>query len=259
MKKHLAQIAAVLALTVFLVAAALAAPADPAAVLDAAVQKNATLTDMDTSAVLEMHMTETGETMTMTTEMDMKITGSNTEDMVYVADTTMNIDFAGQAQSVDMSMFYTDGYCYSDTMGQKLKYPMDLPSVMKAVEQSTSTAELSSELMTNLSMKKENGQTMISFVADPALMNDTLQDSFSMLTDQLAALGDFDMEFQDVQGIYTINPDGYYSAVDMTMVYTVTVQGITFQADYIIHMDIHNPGQPVEITLPDTEGYTEIS
>ena len=91
--------------------------------------------------------------------MDIQMTGVNTEDMRYLA--TGKTSMAGQ--DIDMSMYYEGGYYYMETMGQKIKYAMDLNQLMEQVKQSTEGANMESSYMKEITAKKDGENQRLTF------------------------------------------------------------------------------------------------
>ena len=61
-----------------------------------------------------------------------------------------------------------------------------------------------------------------------------------------------------VEGDLTLNKEGYYTNMKMTMDMDMTMQGETIGLKMEMTAEVHDPGKTVEVTLPDTEGYQEI-
>ena len=261
----LISVAAVILFTVLLLAASLGAATDPKAILDEASKKNAELTDTDTFMHMDIVMgipdSEAVSEMAVQMDMDMKLTGMNTPQMVYLADTTMTMELAGMNQSMNTRTFYTDGYCYMDMLEQKFKYAMDLDSMVASLQNNTALTELSSDFMKDLSARKDGGNTIITFTGDPEKMNTYIQEVFAFMGQQMPTEG-MDMNISEFGGSYTVNKDGYYIAEDITMIFSMALTedlSSVISVNAIIHADFNNPGQPVEIVLPDTGEYMEIA
>ena len=109
-------------------------------IYDEASKKTSELQEMDIETTAAMTMTQGDQTIDLSTTMDIQMTGANTDDMKYLAagKTTM----AGQ--DIDVTMYYEGGYYYMETMGQKIKYAMDLNQLMEQVKQSTEGANMES-------------------------------------------------------------------------------------------------------------------
>ncbi len=251
-----------LAVSVTASLAACSASEDPKEVFDEAVSKNSELSDMDTDMTMTMDMTMDDMPITMSMDMSMQVSGMQTDAMLYYSDSTMVLSSPDIDQTaIDTVSFYEDGYCYTEVLGQKMKYAMDLDSMMETLKQSTAAANMQSEMMSEITLSEENGQRVLSFTADPEKLNTQTSEALGLLNSQFQNLGinEGDIAVTEANGTYTLNEEGYYTAMTMTMVYDMTVAGSSVTADCDIQMTIHNPGEPVEVSIPDTSDYTEIS
>lgn len=229
--------------------------------LAAADAKHKELTDTDMSMIMDMKMTQGENSLGMTMDMDMQMTGLNTEEMLYYANMVMTMDMEGFNESIDMITFYKDGYCYNETLGQKMKYSIDLDAMMETIQSNTATANINTEFMTDLVLTEEGDNYIIAFNGDPDKMNEYVESVLGSMNDLISS-EDTDFVITDISGEMTINEDGYYIAEDMIMVFEmdVPVEGelpLTITAD--IHADFNNPGQSVEVTIPENlDEYIEI-
>ena len=196
--------------------------------------------------------------MNIDTVMDMKASQLNTAQMLYLADMDMTLDMSGTSQSVNTKTFYKDGYCYMDSMGMKMKYAMDLSSMMDTLNQSTNVANMSSSDLKELSLEKSGDNRILTFTADPAKMNDQMKSVLGAVGNELTASGDVQINVTDISGKYVINKDGYYTNATINMTFDMSMMGMTFNVTGDVDMKVNNPGKPVTVTLPDTEGYEEV-
>lgn len=227
---------------------------DPKAVFDNAIKKNSELTAMDMDMKTNMTLTQGEQNLEMALQVNMKVDKLNTEEMVFVMD--MATEMAGQ--KIDVSTFYTDGYCYTETAGQKMKTAMALDEIMETVKQSTETTSMTSEEMKDISIKEDGDNRIITFTADAEKMDSYVQEMLSSMGGMASGMDGVEMTFKEANGEYTINKDGYYTAMKMHMSIDMTMQGETVSMVMDVEGTINNPGQPVEITLPSTDGYTEV-
>lgn len=258
MRNKLMKKTAVVMASVMLMALAACGSKTPEEVLNEAAAKTATMKDMDMTMTMDMTMAQDEQSMDMNIAMDMKASGMNTEAMLYSADASVGIAVAGMDQTIDTLTFYQDGYCYVETMGQKVKYAMDLETMMESVEQSSFATGVSAEEMQELSMTKDGDNQILTFVADPVKMNDTMQEAMGIMDSTLGATGASDITMKEVSGTYVVNKDGYFSSSTMKMVFEMDVEGSVMTVTGDVTMNVNNPGQSVEVTIPDTEGYEEI-
>ena len=243
-------------MTVTMAGTALAAE-DPAALLERVTQKANELDSMDCDlgvhAVMVMQDPEMDLDLSLNLDMmmNMKMDQIKSGNLRYKAD--MAMEFLGQTEYA--TVFYKDGYYYMDSNGEKIKYPMDLNSMIASVEQTTAAADLAPSLMKSLSVREEGENRVLSYVADPAKMNAYVQDALKPL------LGSMDegMIIREVKGEYVINKDDYYTSMNMYMVMDMSSYGETLRIIMLLEGNFNNPGQPVNLELPSTDGYSDLS
>ena len=249
-----AQLAAVM--TVTMAGTALAAK-DPAALLERVTQKANELDSMDCDlgvhAVMVMQDPEMDLDLSLNLDMmmNMKMDQIKSGNLRYKAD--MAMEFLGQTEYA--TVFYKDGYYYMDSNGEKIKYPMDLNSMIASVEQTTAAADLAPSLMKSLSVREEGENRVLSYVADPAKMNAYVQDALKPLLGSM----DVGMIIREVKGEYVINKDDYYTSMNMYMVMDMSSYGETLRIIMLLEGNFNNPGQPVNLELPSTDGYSDLS
>ena len=105
---------------------------------------------MDMTMETKMTMELAGETMDVNMDMNMLMTGYNTPDFKYQMDATTGL----LGQNIEMTAFYTDGYYYMETAGQKIKYPYDLDQITELVQENQ-TNMVSDDAMTELTRKRK--------------------------------------------------------------------------------------------------------
>lgn len=225
---------------------------DPATIYEDAAKKMADLKDMDGTATMKMVMSQGEETMDISMDMDIKMTGINTKDMKYLCDTKMSM----LGVDLDMKMFYTDGYYYIESLGQKMKYPMDYSAMLDKVNESTMQTTDLSKYMKEIKATQEGNNTIVTFKLDGEKMKEYIQDIMSDL-----GTGIDSSLYSGIEGNVetTINKDGYFSSVKMDLVLDMNIEGQAMKMNMDMDMVYNNPGKAVKaIELPDLEGYTEI-
>ena len=243
-------------MTVTMAGTALAAE-DPAALLERVTQKANELDSMDCDlgvhAVMVMQDPEMDLDLSLNLDMmmNMKMDQIKSGNLRYKAD--MAMEFLGQTEYA--TVFYKDGYYYMDSNGEKIKYPMDLNSMIASVEQTTAAADLAPSLMKSLSVREEGENRVLSYVADPAKMNAYVQDALKPLLGSM----DVGMIIREVKGEYVINKDDYYMSMNMYMVMDMSSYGETLRIIMLLEGNFNNPGQPVNLELPSTDGYSDLS
>ena len=157
-----------------------------------------------------------------------------------------------------MTMYYEGGYYYMETMGQKIKYAMDLNQLMEQVKQSTEGANMESSYMKEIKAKKDGDNQILTFTADAEKMDSYVQDIMGSMSGAIAGAEDVAYKIKSASGEAVVNKDGYFSSMNIKMSMDMTVQGETVGVEMDTDAIYHNPGQAVTLTAPDLEGYQEI-
>ncbi len=243
-----------------LLAAALAAASagcakkqDPKEIYSAAVEKNNALTSIDMDVAMKMAMTVEEESMDMEVTSNTKMDQSDKEHIKFITDSSVAMD----GMNLDTTVFYEDGYYYIEAMGQKMKYPMDLESLTAQIEESVGSTTLPVESLDTVEVKKEGDNQILTFTANPEKMNDYLAQVMGAMGD-VSQVSGLNMTINSASGQYTIGKDGYYTDMKMNMDLSMESQGASVGMILDVAGTVHNPGQKVEITLPDTADYLEI-
>lgn len=251
MKKFLA---IVLSTAMVLSLAACGGGKDARTIYDEATKKTGELKDMDITTTVDMVMSQGEETLDMSTSMDIQMTGVNTEDMKYLA--AGKTSMAGQ--DIDMTMYYEGGYYYMETMGQKIKYAMDLNQLMEQVKQSTEGANMESSYMKEITAKKDGDNQVLTFTADAEKMDAYVQDIMSSMGGITGGTEGITYKIKSSSGEAVVNKDGYFTTMKVKMTMDMEMQGETITMDMDTEATYRNPGQAVTVTAPNLDGYQEV-
>ena len=137
----------------------------------------------------------------------------------------------------------------------------DLDSMIEKAKSSTPSiaSELEASLMRNLSVREENGMKILSYEADASAVDSYMKE---IMNDMLGNAGSMmDMNIRQVKGEYVINQDDYFTSMDIYMVMDMDMGFMDQKMTIImlIESDINNPGQPVSVSLPSTDGYEDLA
>ncbi|WP_313155916.1 DUF6612 family protein [Lacrimispora sp.] len=240
-----------LALATTLSLAACKGEKDPKVLYDEASKKTSELASMDVISVINMQMTQGEDTTDIKMDLDMKMADINTEKMRYLAQGTTSF----MDQNLDILMYYENGYYYMDSMGQKVKYAMDLDAIMKQVKQSTEGASVDSTYLKDITAKKDGANQVLTFNVDAEKMDAYVQDMMAQLGTNMDGVT---YSIKEASGEATVNKDGYFTSSKIKMSLEMSAQGETIAMVMDTDSTYNNPGQTVEVTAPDLEGYTEI-
>lgn len=226
-------------------------PKDPKEIYDNALKKTSELTDIEADSLTNMTMSQGEENTEIKVDMNMKMTDVNSDAMKYQAEGTTSV----MGQNLEVSIYYENGYYYMDTMGQKMKYAMDLDELMSKVNQTVEGNKMDSSYMSDFSNKKDGDNYIFIYTLDGDKLNTYVNNLISQLGTDLDGVS---YKIKDASGEATVNKTGYFSNQKMKMTMEMTMNGETISM--IINSDINyiNPGQSLDLTVPNLEGYTEI-
>ena len=227
---------------------------DPKEVYDAAMKKSQELTSMEMDYEMDMVMNQGGEKIDISTSMNMKMDGLDTENMRYLAKGTTTT----MGQTIDTAMYYADGYYYMEAMGQKIKYAMDLDKMVEQIKSSTGGGSMDSSYLKDIQVKKDGDNQILTYTADASKMDAYVQEVFGAMGDIGSQLEGFTYTIKGVGGESVINKDGYVISGTVKMVMDMTMEGETISMESDTKIVYHNPGQAVEVAEPSLDGYTEV-
>ena len=235
-----------------------ASPADPAFLaLKAATERSQASLEqgIDANYVMNMDMTIYGTPISVSVSGAMKMTNPNNADMKYLMD--MNIHMLGE--NMAMRTFYTNDYLYMDMDGQKMKAYTPLSSAMQEVNQFSMMSMDSMAYIQDVSMADNgNGTTTIYYTTNNAEMNAILENMMNSMESAYPD-GSSNVTFQTCKGEMTLDSAGTVIQERVLMDMTASSEGVDMPYHIFMEMNYNNPGQPVTISLPSTEGYEDIS
>ena len=160
-------------------------------------------------------------------------------------------------QSIDMKMYYTDGYYYMNTNGTKQKMKMDITSLKKQIQSTTGQTSLPIKYYKDLKLSEKEGNTVIKY----SINNDGLNQYVKDITSQMTTItgNNNSIKISSLTGTKTLNDKDLPVAESIKMVMESNDEEV---GKITIKMDLtyHDPGKSVSVTLPDDlNSYTEIS
>lgn len=151
-------------------------------------------------------------------------------------------------QSVDMDMYYTDGYFYLSSNGQKTKTKMDIKELQKQILSTTGETSLPVKYYKDLKLGKEDGCTTIHYSISEKGLEKYTQDIVSAMT-KLTGSKEA-LKVTSLTGTKTLNDDDLpvKNSIKMVLKSADSEEGkITFKID----LTYHKPGKSVKVSLPD--------
>lgn len=212
--------------------------------LGARLEMNAKANNITTPEQLRMNMYMR---MTMT-DMEIKASGE-TPAQRFSAEDLGNITITG-------NMYYADGMYYMDMLGQKIKQPMPLDEIMNSVKQTTGMITTELEYLQNLKLRTEGDNRILSYTMDASKMNNLLQQVMGMTGMESLTSSGASVSYRDISGEYIIDADGNCTKAKMKMTMDMSMEGENMTITLDDDIGFADPGEPVEIQVPDLSGYT---
>ena len=217
-----------------------------------AVAKNAALTSTQANMTMDLDMDMGGMSLGMKMDMVMKMKKADDKfEMAMTGGTTV------MGQSIDMAVYYTDGYNYTNAMGTKVKQAMDLEAIAKQAESMTMDSA-PVEYLENLTMTEADGVTTLTYTISQDKMKEYFDQAMSTAGENAIPEGT-EMNFESMNGTATVNKDGYITAETVDMVFTMVMEGQEVKTTVKVDLTYVDPGQDFEIEFPeDLDTYIEV-
>lgn len=226
-------------------------------IMQASLKQSSALNDSDFSGNASYSI-ETGKdgsqsNMSFKMNFDTKLQTIDKNKLKMSMSSTINM----LGQTVDMNMYYTDGYYYMNSNGTKQKMKMDIENLQKQIQSTTGQTTLPIKYYTDIKLSQKDGNNVISYRINSDGLNKYVEDITSSMTSITG--GSNSIKISSMSGTKTLNDD------DLPM--KETIQMVIESNDnetgkITLKMDIfyHNPGKSVSVSLPkDLNTYTEVS
>lgn len=215
-------------------------------------QKSASLAGLDISADIQMAMTYENITVPMTMNMVLKYHDLSKDNMEFLTKVTVSL----LGQRVEQTAFYTNGIYYLD-VGNEKRFKMKI-----GVEDMTDNLTLGGltgqfgAFMENIQIANDSaGNKVLFYSTDEKGLEAYLQNIYDDLGTSLDGL---DTKLQEIRGKAVFTPEGYFSREQISIYMTITEGEEAMGILTILDINYNNPGQPVSIQFPSTEGYQEV-
>ena len=123
------------------------------------------------------------------------------------------------------SMYYLDGYMYMDMLGQKIKMPMAMGDMMQQSMASANAFDVPTDIVKDMNLWDEGENKVIGFT----------------------------------KGEYVVNPNNDLIKMRLKMDMSMTMDGETITMSMDGDVGIADPGQPVDVPVPNIAEYTDIT
>lgn len=151
-------------------------------------------------------------------------------------------------QSVDMDMYYTDGYFYMSSNDQKIKTKMDIKDLQKQLFSTTGETSLPIKYYKNLKLGKEDGCTAIHYSINDKGLDKYTQDILSAMT-KLTGTKE-PLKVTSLTGTKTLN-DNDLPVKNSIKIVIKSADNESGKITFKIDLTYHHPGKSVKVSFPD--------
>lgn len=194
---------------------------------------------------------EDSSSQTISMNYDAKISDSGEDNMKMAMEGALS----ASGVSIDMNIYYSDGYYYLNMMDQKMKQQMDVSNLQKQISSTTSQSQLPVDNYKNIVVSQDDdGNTVLDYELNEDGLNEYIQmaaDQISSASGSTASSGDLDgIRISSFSGTRTLDKDDntLKDSAEFVMVsssYEGETVTVTMEVTY------NNPGKSVTVTLPD--------
>ena len=227
---------------------------DPMEILKAVSEQDATMDSLDADYFMNMQMGLGGESLDMNATGNIKMKNALDERLQYV----MTMDMALLGESVHTDAFYTDGWYYYNTDGQKIKMEMPYNEALSNTQIANMTAEDDLSYIRDVSMVRNGDSITVYYTADGAQL---MQAADKLLQNSGMSMSDLgmNMTIDQYKGEFTVDAEGNYKQQKALMDMTLGEGTESISFHIYMEMDINAMGDAVSFAIPSTEGYTDFN
>ena len=172
-------------------------------VLESSLKQSSKLKDADFSgeASYKIANSEASSSSNVTIKMnfDTKLQTVDKDQLKMSMTSTLNM----LGQTMDMNMYYSDGYYYMNTNGTKQKIKMDIAGLQKQIQSTTGQTSLSAKYYKDLKLSEKDGNTVLKY----SINNDGLNQYVKDVTSQMTTVtgGSNSIKISSLTGTKTLN------------------------------------------------------
>ena len=204
---------------------------------------------------VEMTITVPGEenaeesiSMKMTGDARQEKVGENLYNLAYNMTTDMSSMGLG---SVDMEMYYTDGYMYYNTPAyeQKYKVPMDMETALKEAN-SSALEDITEDMILESSATAEGDGQVVNMLLDGTKMTDVVTDMMGDMSGFVSGTEAPNITIANVPYVVHLDADGNLTSLNTVVEMTLNIEGQEMKMGMNLTMDVTAVGN-VPVDLPD--------
>ncbi len=249
--KHLISVILILAVAVLPTGCGGGTP-DPAEFLNTVIETNEENMQFQGVTTAEMSLTSAGEEVKFKVSSDMAVDFSDMEDPKLAME--MSMDVTGM--TIDMNMFYNEGYAYMDMMGMKIKQEAPMEALDGYYDTSVNIPD--TEELFDITLTEEDGNYRIDYSISEEAKLDMINEIMTSMGNEydLTAIGG-EMEFTELSSSMLADKDGNMISSEILMVFTLTVESEVIDIAISTNTEYTAIGDDVVIEFPDFEEYIE--
>lgn len=180
-----------------------------------------------------------------------------------VSQMSMDMSYSFLGQDIEASSYIDKEAIYIDVAGTKTKTSISTEDLSEYESTIVHHLELTEDMLKDAERTVQDGAVSVSVTFDGNALRQQLMDMFGNSFPHvyenigMAAVQDLDniSEISDVTMKYTINADGYITSYGLDFSMNLDINGTQSSASVSINMTYDNPGQPVEIEVPNLDEY----
>ena len=230
--------------------------ADPATILQNAIDKTQALASMENEVAMTVKMDMGGMSMNVNADGNVKV---KNDEKNPALSSTISMSLFGQDMTINTT--YLDGYYYLDAAGVKAKAPMEYSELKKTGQ---NLADMVNEMnidpkeLGELEAKAEGDEMVYTFTADGDIAQGYVDAMMGLLggTEDTEDTGD--IKIDSVSGSLAVDKDGYLSKQNYTFAFTAEAEGQSVDYEMTMESTLKNPGEEVSITIDDPDSYQEV-
>lgn len=215
-------------------------------------QNSSMLPGLDLHTTVTMTVAQEGLQIPAILDLKLKYHDLNTPNMEYWSSTSLSLLGAKKSGT----SFYTGGVFYTD-QGPNARYKMKI-----GYQDMTEHLTLNGfprhfgAFLNNIQIASDQaGNKILLYSSDISSLNNYLDDLCSQIW---PSLSDYGFKINQLEGRAVINPEGCFLQEDISLFMTPAQEEEGTSLSMELHIDYNNPGQPVTITPPSTEGFQEL-
>ena len=182
-----------------------------------------------------------------------------------VSQMSMDMSYSFLGQDIEASSYIDKEAIYIDVAGTKTKTSISTEDLSEYESTIVHHLELTEDMLKDAERTVQDGAVSVSVTFDGNALRQQLMDMFGNSFPHvyenigMAAVQDLDniSEISDVTMKYTINADGYITSYGLDFSMNLDINGTQSSASVSINMTYDNPGQPVEIEVPNLDEYED--